>query len=47
MFGVNEDSCYGAVDVRTGHSYLFMPRLPDAYAVWMGHLKTCEEFKRK
>ena len=26
-------------------SLLFIPRLSDAYAVWMGHLKTPEEYK--
>jgi hypothetical protein len=33
--------------LRQGRSLLFMPRLPDSYAVWMGHLKTLEEAKAK
>lgn len=40
MFGITEPDCYGAVDVDTGRCVIFMPRLPDAYAVWMGRLVT-------
>lgn len=35
-FGVTEAGCFGAVDVDTGRSMLFVPQLPESYAVWMG-----------
>lgn len=44
LFGVNDAEDYlGALDLRTGRSILFMPRLPESYAVWMGHILTPEE----
>lgn len=45
MFGVKEPGCYGAVQVATGRSVLFVPKLPEEYGVWMGHLHTLEEYK--
>lgn len=30
-----------------GAAHLFMPRLPEVYAVWMGPLKGPEDFKKK
>ncbi|XP_068083318.1 xaa-Pro dipeptidase [Anabrus simplex] len=45
MFGVREPGFYGAVDVDTGRSILFIPRLPAEYAVWMGHIATPEEIR--
>ncbi|KAF7242747.1 Xaa-Pro dipeptidase, partial [Varanus komodoensis] len=35
-FGVTEADCYGAVEVDSGHAILFIPRLPESYATWMG-----------
>lgn len=35
-FGVIESGCYGVIDVDTGKSTLFVPRLPASYATWMG-----------
>ncbi|CAG9829078.1 unnamed protein product [Diabrotica balteata] len=46
-FGVTEPDCYGIVDVVTGDCYLFFPRLPIEYAVWMGPLTPLDEFKKK
>lgn len=37
-----EESYYGMLDVRTGQSMLFMPRLPAEYAVWMGPIASPE-----
>lgn len=46
-FGVAEPDCYGAIDVATGKSIIFVPKLPDSYAVWMGKLYTLDDFKNK
>ena len=46
-FGVLEPDYYGAVDVASGRSVLFMPRLPAEYAVWMGHIETLDEAKER
>lgn len=46
-FGVLEPDCYGAIDLRTGNSYIFIPKLPESYAIWMGKLHPCEHFQEK
>uniref|UniRef100_A0A8D8V8X3 Xaa-Pro dipeptidase n=1 Tax=Cacopsylla melanoneura TaxID=428564 RepID=A0A8D8V8X3_9HEMI len=46
-FGVYEPDFYGVVDVKSGRSILFAPRLSEAYVVWMGHLPTLEEYKER
>lgn len=38
-FGVREPDCYGAIEVDTGKSILFIPELPEEYLVWMGKYK--------
>ncbi|KAJ1408142.1 Peptidase M24 [Sesbania bispinosa] len=45
LFGVKEPGFYGAIDVGTGDSILFAPRLPDEYAVWLGEIKPLSYFK--
>ena len=45
LFGVKEPNFYGAIDVATGRAFLFMPRLPEAYAVWMGRIHPPSHFQ--
>jgi Xaa-Pro dipeptidase len=44
LFGYNEPDCVGAV-FPGGYSILFIPRLPESYAVWMGKLPAPEDVK--
>nr|XP_022338059.1 xaa-Pro dipeptidase-like isoform X2 [Crassostrea virginica] len=44
-FGVEEPDFYGAIEVDTGRGILFPPKLPDAYAVWMGKLLETKDFQ--
>uniref|UniRef100_A0A7N0UY93 Xaa-Pro dipeptidase n=1 Tax=Kalanchoe fedtschenkoi TaxID=63787 RepID=A0A7N0UY93_KALFE len=45
LFGVREPGFYGAIDVVTGDSFLFIPKLPEEYAVWLGKIKPLSYFK--
>ena len=45
LFGVKEPEFYGAVDLATGKSTLFMPRLPEVYMIVMGSIYPPEHFK--
>ncbi|KAL6558525.1 hypothetical protein OROMI_018875 [Orobanche minor] len=47
LFGVQEPGFYGAIDIATGESLLFSPRLPADYAVWLGEIKPVSYFKEK
>ena len=40
-----EPDYYGAIDVATGRSVLYQPRLDENYAIIMGHIPTPEEVK--
>nr|XP_022342246.1 xaa-Pro dipeptidase-like [Crassostrea virginica] len=44
-FGVEDPDFYGAIEVDTGRGILFPPKLPDAYAVWMGKLLETKDFQ--
>ncbi|XP_015667571.1 xaa-Pro dipeptidase [Protobothrops mucrosquamatus] len=46
-FGVTEADCYGAIEVNNGNTILFIPRLPESYAVWMGKIHPPEYYKEK
>jgi len=46
LFGGLEPGFYGALDVKTGRSMMFVPRLPEEYAVWMGKIKPTEHYRQ-
>lgn len=47
LFGINEPNFYGAIDMNTEESILFIPELPENMAVWIGPNKTKEFYKNK
>ncbi|KAH9762822.1 AMP N domain-containing protein [Citrus sinensis] len=47
LFGVREPGFYGTIDIATGKSILFAPRLPPDYAVWLGKIKPLSYFQEK
>ncbi|XP_044464913.1 xaa-Pro dipeptidase isoform X1 [Mangifera indica] len=47
LFGVIQPGFYGAIDIATGKSILFAPRLPADYAVWLGEIKPLSYFQEK
>ncbi|KAK9130013.1 hypothetical protein Sjap_010500 [Stephania japonica] len=47
LFGVREPGFYGAIDVSTGKSILFAPKLSEDYAVWSGKIKPLSSFKER
>lgn len=47
LFGVREPGFYGAIDIATGESILFIPRLSADYAVWLGEIKPLSYFKER
>lgn len=46
-FGVLEPGWFGAIDVESGKTILFCPRLPAEYAVWMGRITPPEEYRQQ
>ncbi|KAI6650715.1 Xaa-Pro dipeptidase [Oopsacas minuta] len=46
-FGVTEADCLAAIQVDTGYTVLFIPRLPAVYATWMGDIHPPSHFKDK
>jgi Xaa-Pro dipeptidase len=45
-FGVKEPGFYGAIEVASGKSWLFMPRLPEEWAVWQGRIHPPAHFQK-
>jgi Xaa-Pro dipeptidase len=45
LFGVKEPDFFGALDLYTGKSFLFCPRLNPEYAVWLGKIQPPSYFK--
>ncbi|KAK2155994.1 hypothetical protein LSH36_224g03011 [Paralvinella palmiformis] len=46
-FGVIEPGCYGAINVDTGRSTLYIERMPDEYVIWLGKIKPPQYYKEK
>uniref|UniRef100_A0A0N5AQE6 Xaa-Pro dipeptidase n=1 Tax=Syphacia muris TaxID=451379 RepID=A0A0N5AQE6_9BILA len=46
-FGVHEEDFYGAIDIDSGKSILFPPRLPPVYAIICGKINPESYFKEK
>lgn len=46
-FGILEPDCYGAIEVHNNRSHLFVPKLPEFYAIWMGRLHDLDYFKKR
>ena len=44
LTAVLEPDCWATIELPSGRSTLFVPRLDDEYAVWMGELKTPTQF---
>lgn len=44
---MEEPGCFGAINVSTGYTILFVPELSAETAIWMGKLYTLEDFKKR
>ena len=44
LCGVKEPDCYLLLHVDTGKAVLFVPKLPESYAIWMGTVRPTESF---
>ena len=45
LFGVKEPGFYGAIQIGTGKSFLFIPRLSEDWAVWMGRIHPPDHYR--
>uniref|UniRef100_A0AAF5RUV3 Xaa-Pro dipeptidase n=2 Tax=Wuchereria bancrofti TaxID=6293 RepID=A0AAF5RUV3_WUCBA len=46
-FGVHESNCFGAIDIDSGKSFLFPPRLHPDFAIWHGNINNEEWYQKK
>ncbi|VDP49494.1 unnamed protein product [Schistosoma mattheei] len=46
-FGVLEPDCYGTIEVATGRSTLFIPKIPEEATIYDGELASLEQFSKK
>jgi Xaa-Pro dipeptidase len=42
-----EPEFFGAIDVESGRSILFMPKYPIEYGTWLGNIETPEECRER
>jgi len=47
FFGAREPGFYGVVNVTNGQAILFVPRLEEDYATWLGRLWTLDDFRNR
>lgn len=47
LFGVKESNWYGVLDFERQKTYLFIERLPDSFATWMGKIHPPEYFLKQ
>ena len=47
LFGVDEPDWWGMIELPSGRTSLFIPRLDPSYAIWMGEIKTPNAFRQK
>lgn len=47
LFAINEPDCYGAIDLESKQSILFIPKLNPSYSVWAGKIKSTDFYKEK
>ncbi|CAM9475437.1 unnamed protein product [Chrysoparadoxa australica] len=45
LFGIREPGCYGTIDIDSGETTVFIPRLPAEYATWMGPIAPASHFQ--
>jgi Xaa-Pro dipeptidase len=47
LFGIREPECYGALDLATGESLVFVPRLGSDYEIWCGKVQPLSWWKAR